>query len=140
VLAAGPVRELFAPLQRIQDELLQVGAELSVPQADQPQMPGPRIEARHVAALEQLIDTLAEQLEPLESFILPGGTTAAAQLHVARTICRRAERRVVALAETEAVGPHVVPYLNRLSDALFVMARFQNKTSGTSEPLWDSRA
>jgi cob(I)alamin adenosyltransferase len=138
VLTARPVRELADPLQRIQNELLRVGAQLSVPHANEPQAPGPRIEAQHVAALEHLIDTLAEQLEPLESFILPGGTAAAAQLQVARTICRRAERRVVALAETEPIGPQVVPYLNRLSDALFVMARFQNNASGTSEPLWDS--
>ena len=127
VLAAGPVRQLLDPLQRIQNELLRVGAELAVPEADQTQTPGPGIQA-------------SEQLEPLESFILPGGTPAAAQLHVARTICRRAERRVVALAETEPVGPHVVSYLNRLSDALFVMARFQNKASGTSEPLWEAPA
>ncbi len=140
VLAAGPVRQLLDPLQRIQNELFQVGAELAVPKADQPQTPGPRIQAQHVAALEQLMDRLSEQLKPLESFILPGGTPAAAQLHVARTICRCAERRVVALAETEPVGPHVVPYLNRLSDALFVMARFQNKASGTSEPLREAPA
>ena len=103
VRAAEPVRDLRDPLQRIQDELLQLGAELTLPTAARSQMPGPRIEAAHVAALERLIDSLNERLDPLESFILPGGTAAAAQLHVARTICRRAERRVVALAEQEPV-------------------------------------
>jgi cob(I)alamin adenosyltransferase len=140
VRAAGPVRDLLDPLQRIQDELLHMGAELALPAADRPQTPGPRIEAAHVAALERLIDTLAERLDPLKSFILPGGTAASAHLHVARTICRRAERRVVALAEREPVRPHVISYLNRLSDALFVMARFQNKARGTSEPLWQAPA
>jgi cob(I)alamin adenosyltransferase len=140
VLAAGPVRELLDALQHIQNELLQLGAQLSAPDSDQHRTPGPQIEARHVTALEELIDRLAERLEPLKSFVLPGGTTAAAQLHVARTVCRRAERRVVALAESEPVEPQVVSYLNRLSDALFVMARFQNRMSGTSEPPWEAPA
>ncbi|MCH7592826.1 MAG: cob(I)yrinic acid a,c-diamide adenosyltransferase [Planctomycetes bacterium] len=87
-----------------------------------------------------LIDDLSGQLEPLENFVLPGGTLAASQLHVARTVCRRAERDVARLAEVEKVGEHVGIYLNRLSDALFVMARFENKIAGESEPLWDSRA
>ena len=73
---------------------------------------------------------------PLENFILPGGSAGAAQLHVARTVCRRAEREVTALAREEGVGPHVLAYLNRLSDALFVMARYENHTRGVAEPLW----
>jgi cob(I)alamin adenosyltransferase len=72
--------------------------------------------------------------------VLPGGSLAAAHLHVARTVCRRAEREAVRLAETEEVGKDLLAYLNRLSDALFVMARFQNQTAGIDEPLWDSRA
>ena len=88
--------------------------------------PAPRIEARHVEALEQLMDRLSQELEPLDNFVLPGGSPGAAALHVARTVCRRAERLVVALSREESVGPFTVPYLNRLSDALFVMARHEN--------------
>ena len=76
----------------------------------------------------------------LENFILPGGTLPGARLHVARTVCRRAEREVIALREIEPVGPFVVAYLNRLSDALFVMARAQNRWAGVPDPVWDSRA
>ena len=79
-------------------------------------------------------------MPPLENFILPGGTRAAAEIHVARTVCRAAERAVIRLREDEPIGAHVVPYLNRLSDALFVMARFQNQASGVADPTWDSRA
>ena len=76
----------------------------------------------------------------MKSFVLPGGHIAAAQLHVARTVCRRAERATVALAQREPVGEHLIAYLNRLSDVLFVMARYQNNVTGMDEPLWDSRA
>ena len=103
-------------------------------------MPVPRIEERHVVALETLMDRLSEELSPLENFILPGGSAGAAQLHVARTVCRRAERLVVALSREEAVGAWTVRYLNRLSDALFVMARYENKRLGVPDVLWNSRA
>jgi cob(I)alamin adenosyltransferase len=139
-LAAGPVADLLEPLRAIQNELFHVGADLCVPEPDKARSPGPRIEQRHVQALEHLIDCLSKHLPPLENFILPGGTPAAAQLHVCRTVCRRAERDVLALAEREPVGPHVVAYLNRLSDALFVMCRYQNQRSGVADPLWNSRA
>ena len=96
-------------------------------------MPVPRIEERHVVALEKLMDRLSEELSPLENFILPGGTPGAAQLHVARTVCRRAERLVVALApRAKPSAPWTVRYLNRLSDALFVMARYENKRRGVA--------
>jgi len=140
VLTVHPCAELVEPLRRIQNELFHLGAELCVPEAEKAQRPGPRIEARHVRALEQLIDHLNGQLPPLQNFVLPGGTPAAAHLHVARTVCRRAEREVVALASHEAVGAHVLPYLNRLSDALFVMARYDNRQAGVDEPIWDSHA
>jgi cob(I)alamin adenosyltransferase len=97
----------------------------------------PRIEARHVKALEGLIDELTEAVGPLENFILPGGSPAAAALHVARTVCRRAERRIIALGREEDIGEQMVPYVNRLSDALFVMSRFENLKSGVAEPLWE---
>jgi cob(I)alamin adenosyltransferase len=140
VLAADPAPELVAPLRRIQNDLLHLGADLCVPEADKARCPGPRIEPRHIEALELLMDDITAQLPPLTNFLLPGGTPAAAQLHVARTVARRAERLVIALADTEPIGPHVVPYLNRLSDALFVLARYQNKLAGVTDPTWDSRA
>lgn len=132
--------ELRAPLRRVQNDLFHAGSDLCVPEEDKSGMPVPRIEPRHVAALEALIDTLNESLPALENFILPGGDAAAAQLHVARSVCRRAERDVLRLRESEAVSADLVTYLNRLSDALFVMARFQNKTSQTPDTTWDSRA
>jgi len=139
-LAATPPNGLVDPLRRIQNELFHLGADLCVPEAGKATRPGPRIEARHVAALEQLIDSLSRDLPPLANFILPGGSPAAAALHVARAVCRRAERLAAALAAREPIGPHVIPYLNRLSDAFFVMARYGNQRAGVSEPLWDSRA
>ncbi len=132
--------ELVAPLRAIQNELFHAGSDLCVPEAAKAQRPVPTIQPRHVEALEQLIDRLNEPLPPLENFILPGGTAAAAHLHVARATCRRAEREVLRLAEHEPIGPHVARYLNRLSDALFVMARVQNHARGVQDPTWDSRA
>ncbi|MCB0150996.1 MAG: cob(I)yrinic acid a,c-diamide adenosyltransferase, partial [Caldilineaceae bacterium] len=96
----------------------------------------PEIEPRHVERLEQLIDEMTAVVGPLENFILPGGSLGAAQLHVARTVCRRAERDVTTLALEEKVGANALAYLNRLSDALFVMARFENHMQGVPEPLW----
>ena len=100
----------------------------------------PQIEPRHVEALERAIDALNAEVGPLENFILPGGSVGAAHLHLARTICRRAEREVLALSREEAIGPHVLAYLNRLSDALFVMARYENRQRNVGEPLWNSKA
>lgn len=131
---------LTEPLQTIQQELFNLGSDLSILEADKERRPAPRIEGRHVKKLEELIDRWNEELEPLKSFILPGGTPAAAQLHVARTVCRRAERRVIALARGEDVGQSVIPYLNRLSDLLFMAARVENRRQGVTDVLWDSRA
>ena len=140
VLAASPITELVEPLRRLQNELLQLGADLCIPEADKNKRLGPQIEQHHITVLEQLIDSLNQSLPPLQNFILPGGSAAAAALHVARTICRRAERVLISLSEKEPIGEHLVPYLNRLSDVLFVMARFQNQQAGVTDPLWDSRA
>jgi cob(I)alamin adenosyltransferase len=107
---------------------------------DRERMPVPQVEERHVVALESAIDRLSEEVGPLENFVLPGGAPSAARLHVARTVCRRAERCVVALAREEAIGEWSLRYLNRLSDLLFVTARFENLRAGVAEPLWDSRA
>ena len=89
--------------------------------------------------LEELIDELNEVVGPLQNFILPGGSIGAAHLHVARAICRRAERDVLTLAREEPIGPWVMPYLNRLSDLLFVMARYENQQQEIAERLWNSR-
>ena len=91
-------------------------------------------------ALERWIDELAATLPPLENFILPGGARGATWLHLARTVCRRAERRLVALGRVEPVGEWTIRYLNRLSDLLFVMARAENDKRGVGDVLWDSRS
>jgi cob(I)alamin adenosyltransferase len=139
-LASG-VNEAIAPaLCSIQNDLFHLGSDLCTLEEEKKRRPVPGIEDRHIAALESLMDRLSEELPPLENFVLPGGSPGAAQLHVARTVCRRAERLVVALSRLETVGPHTVRYLNRLSDALFVMARHENKRRGIPDVLWDSRA
>jgi cob(I)alamin adenosyltransferase len=139
-LAVGVNDSLRAALSTIQNELFHLGSDLCVLEEDKARIPVPRIEERHVVALEALMDRLSEELPPLENFILPGGSPPAAALHVARTVCRRAERLVIALSRKEAVGALTVKYLNRLSDALFVMARNENKRRGVPDVLWDSRA
>ena len=139
-IAAGLDARLADDLRRIQNELFHLGADLCVREEDKERLPGPRVEARHVAALERTMDELNEELGPLTNFILPGGSPGAAHLHLARTICRRAERLLVTLMRAEAVGAHTLEYLNRLSDALFVMARWENHRRGVPDVLWDSRA
>jgi cob(I)alamin adenosyltransferase len=139
-LAGGLCPDLAQVLPRIQNELFDLGSDLAFLEEDKAKHALPQIEARHVAALEQLIDELNAVVGPLANFILPGGAPGAAQLHVARTVCRRAEREAIALGRVEALGAQVVPYLNRLSDALFVMARFENHARGVAEPLWESRS
>jgi cob(I)alamin adenosyltransferase len=137
--AAGAPADLDADLAAIQNDLFHLGADLCVPEAEKAARPGPRIEERHVRALEALIDRRNAELPPLENFVLPGGHPAAAALHLARTVCRRAERALVALARTEPVGEWTLPYLNRLSDALFVLARSANRAAGRADVIWDSR-
>lgn len=139
-IASGLDGTLAEALGAIQNDLFHLGSDLCVTEDDKAARPVPRIESRHVAALETLIDRLSEELPALENFVLPGGSAGAAQLHVARAVCRRAERLVVALSKSEAVGDQVVVYLNRLSDALFVMARWENRRKGVPDVLWDSRA
>jgi cob(I)alamin adenosyltransferase len=139
-VAAGLDVQLAAALQTIQNELFHLGSDLCILEEDKQRWQVPQIEPRHVEALETLMDELTEAVGPLANFILPGGSAGAAMLHVARTVCRRAERCLVALAREEAVGAQTVPYLNRLSDALFVMARYENLQRGVPDILWDSRA
>jgi len=137
-LAAGVVPRLAEVLPVIQNELFHLGSDLCFLEADKAAFNIPQIEARHVEALERLMDELNDVVGPLENFVLPGGTVTAAHLHVARTVCRRAEREAIALARSEPIGTFVVAYLNRLSDALFVMARYENHQRGTPEPQWNS--
>jgi len=139
-LAHGLVPRLAAALPPIQNELFHLGSDLCFLEEDKGKWPIPQIEPRHVEALERTIDELNAEMGPLANFILPGGSPGAAHLHLARAVCRRAERCVVALAREEAVAERAVVYLNRLSDALFVMARWENHRRGTAEVLWDSRA
>lgn len=139
-LAAGVTAQLVDPLQRIQNELFHAGSDLCIPDDDKAALPCPRITTRHVEELEHLMDALSDELEPLTNFILPGGSSSAAALHIARTVCRRAEIETLRLAEHESVSQDLRRYLNRLSDALFVMARYENKRLGIADPVWDSRA
>lgn len=134
---AEPLRE---PIFIVQQVLFNLGSDLCILESDKERLTVPRIEPRHVEQLERWIDAWNAELEPLRSFVLPGGDLAAAQLHVARTVCRRAERRVIALSRVEPIGAYVIPYLNRLGDFLFVAARYQAKLSGKGDVLWDSRA
>ncbi len=127
-------------LGRIQNELFHLGSDLCVLEPDKEKRPIPHIAERHVQQLEIEMDELSDVLEPLENFILPGGSEGAACLHVARTVCRRAERLVVALRRDEPIGAWALAYLNRLSDALFVMARYENRSKGGRDVHWDSRA
>ena len=134
VVLAGVVPvELRPVLERVQNELFDLGADLSVPAGVEGRL---RIEQSMVDRLEEDCDRLNADLGELRSFVLPGGTTAAAGLHVTRTICRRAEREALRAAEDHELGPLVVVYLNRLSDLLFILARVANALSGHDEPLW----
>lgn len=139
-LAVGLDPEVASMLSSTQNDLFHLGSDLCVLEEDKARRPVPRIEPRHVDALEALMDRLSEKLAPLENFILPGGSPGAAALHVARAVCRRAERLLVALDREEPIGEHTVRYLNRLSDALFVLARYENRKRGVPDVLWDSRA
>jgi cob(I)alamin adenosyltransferase len=135
---AGPdsaKARIDAILQRAQNELFNLGSLLAtLPEDLDPKQP--RIEARHVEALEKDIDELNEELPPLRSFTLPGGGWVSSYLHLARTVCRRAERVVVHLAAQEPVDAECVRYLNRLSDALYVIGRWNVRERGETEPLW----
>ncbi|MGN6379675.1 MAG: cob(I)yrinic acid a,c-diamide adenosyltransferase [Gaiellales bacterium] len=136
-IAAGVAPEVAQLLARIQNDLFDVGADLSVP-LDTDRGHGKsrlRIGEQQVQALEAECDRYTERLEPLRSFVLSGGTQAAAALHLARTICRRAERLAVALAEQDDANPQVTAYLNRLSDLLFILARVAND-DGRADVLW----
>jgi cob(I)alamin adenosyltransferase len=137
--AHGVRRDHDALLGLVQEQLFVLGADLATPVRSDDRRPAvPRVTLAEVECLEQAIDRLEEELPPLTSFILPGGTPAGATLHLARTICRRAERRIVALLHQEPeTGPLPLQYVNRLSDMLFVLARSVNHAAGVSEQPWN---
>lgn len=128
-------------LESVQPDLFTIGAHLATPPTPEgrrrPELPA--LEQARVGEMEAWIDALDPELPPLKAFILPGGSPGGAALHLARTVCRRAERRVVALGVDEEVPEHVVVYLNRLSDLLFVLARLENHRAGVAERPWRPR-
>jgi cob(I)alamin adenosyltransferase len=135
LVLAGDVPEEFRPwLEQVQNDLFDLGADLSVPLEDERERL--RVTGAQVERLEELCDRVNERLEPLKSFVLPGGSEGAALLHLARTVCRRAEREAAALPETSELNPDALAYLNRLSDLLFILARAANAEGGAPEPLW----
>jgi cob(I)alamin adenosyltransferase len=133
VLASGCPAELREVLGRVQNELFDLGADLSVPLEREGRL---RITQELVDALEGDCDRFNAGLPELRSFVLPGGTAAAAALHVARTVCRRAEREAIAASRSHDVNPLALVYLNRLSDLIFILARAANALAGCQEPLW----
>jgi cob(I)alamin adenosyltransferase len=134
VLAEPELPErLRGPLELVQNDLFDVGADLCVPFGVTDRL---RVEQSHIDRLEALCDEFNAELPMLKSFVLPGGTEAAARLHVARTICRRSEREALAADGEHGINPLVLSYLNRLSDFLFIAARTANAAAGRDEPLW----
>ena len=129
------IDEVLVPVQR---DLFAIGALLATPDHEKmrEQLAKARIDEQRIEELERSIDACEQELEPLRSFIIPGGTPKAAALHVARTVCRRAERRVVSLAHDVELPALVIIYLNRLSDLLFMLARVANRRAGAGEVTW----
>lgn len=136
-LAHGLSDDLATMVNVIQNELFMVGADLATPlNADAAWIT--RVTEEQVSRLEREIDQMDEALPPLKNFILPGGTVGAATLHIGRTTCRRAERWVVALSDEETINSSILHYVNRLSDWLFMAARYENMRRGKAEAIWQS--
>jgi cob(I)alamin adenosyltransferase len=135
--ALKPPSDVEGLLEQIQNQLFVLGADLAAP-FDSAPSDVKRIQQKEIQFLEETIDRLDAQLDPLNSFILPGGTLVSAKLHVARTVCRRAERLVDALGRKEQIGKFPLIYLNRLADLLFVAARYVNKLAGMEETKWNA--
>jgi cob(I)alamin adenosyltransferase len=133
VLAGDCPDEIRSVLLRVQNELFDLGADLSVPMEHEARL---RVTQDQIVQLEADCDRFNADLPELKSFVLPGGSLAAARLHLARTVCRRAEREALVAAGAETVNPHALAYLNRLSDLLFILARAANAADGHEEPLW----
>ncbi len=131
LIATEPGTELCEILAGIQQQLFNLGGELCIPGSTM-------ISADNVASLEKTLDSYNADLPPLKNFVLPGGSPAGAACHMARAVCRRAERRICTLAANESINTDAVHYINRLSDLLFVLARAINTTGNSTEVLWDS--
>ena len=129
VLAEALPAPLRAALASVQNDLFDLGGEVSIPGRT-------AMQEAHVLALDRALEALGAGLPPLREFILPGGSRAASACHLARAVCRRAERTVVALSREEPVTAHTLQYMNRLSDLLFIAARAINRADGTAEPQW----
>jgi cob(I)alamin adenosyltransferase len=135
MLPEGEDKEM---IQRIQNNLFNVCTNLATDQEQTPLYSSAYLPEGEIERLEQKVDTIMKMLPEKQGFILPGGTKEAAQAHVCRTVCRRAERRIVALSSTSIVSPEVLQYINRLSDYLFVLAKKLNFIAGQSEKLWQN--
>jgi cob(I)alamin adenosyltransferase len=135
-LAGCRHEEISRPLKRIQAELFTAGADLAAELAPKGETPVQRIERKETERLERMVDELNGKLPRLNSFILPGGSQLSAALHLARAVCRRAERRVVTLSRAEKINPEIVPYFNRLSTYLFNLARYANALEGVEDEVW----
>ncbi len=138
--ASGVAPAIDAVLARVQHDLFALGAELATAAGKEDKLPMPRIAAADAERLERAIDDAEAPLATLTNFVLPAGAPAAAALHLARTVCRRAERRVIAVGRLGPVRPEVVVYLNRLSDLLFTLARRANHDAGVADVPWQPRA
>ena len=136
--SAGLSQQGDEGLERVQSQLFHLGSDLATP-LDAKADWITRVSEAEVAWLERSIDRMSDELAPLSNFILPGGTPASAHLQVARAVCRRAERLVVALTECDDISEHALPYVNRLSDWLFTLARYENMKAGGSESKWRLR-
>jgi cob(I)alamin adenosyltransferase len=140
VVRTQPLQEATAvSLREIQNDLFCIGAMIARTSTPSKRSAGPLLDPHKIQTMESESKSLQDQLGSLENFLLPGGTPGAAALHLARAVCRRAERDVIALARTTAVAPDIRIYLNRLSDLLFQFARLENKAAGRSESTWNSR-
>ena len=139
VRAAKPSPQTDRWLEEVQQQLFHLGADLATP-LDAKSDWVARVKPSQVKWLEDIIDQMTAELAPLKHFILPGGTFTAAQLHLARTVCRRAERAVTALRQEADINDCIIAYINRLSDWLFTLARFENQQAGESETKWHRRS
>jgi len=143
VIGLARAQGLSPPLDQwllgIQNTLFVLSSEIAVPKPDEINMPIPKVTPSDTAELEKMIDELDSSLEPLKTFILPGGSPGAAQLHVARTVCRRAERSLQTLHQSEPLSADALTYINRLSDLLFTMARYENKKRDVNDTPWSSQ-
>lgn len=137
-VAGGLTGSLPAQLLEIQQALFVLGSQIAVPDPEKAGFPIPQIEARHTEKLEHYIDVMDADLPTLKNFILPGGSPGSANLHLARTVCRRCERNLQSLNAAEALAPPVLTYINRLSDYLFVAARHENAAGGVADITWNA--